>query len=164
MSASKKRQTSKRGQQQHHGDEDSDSDSGAASCLQMKFPRTRHLLDLGGVSRDDLLMDKREVDAFLASAHEHGGLIIEEKIDGANLGISMDPETYQLRYQNRSHFVTSECLLILSFLPTSSSSFYVLLVLFVVAKLVTCFVFLCVCRFTVRFVFRCNLQCVVVIL
>ena len=108
MSSNKKRPVKKGGR---GGDDDSDSDSGAAaSCLQMKFPRTRHLLDLGGVSRDDLLMDKREVEAFFASARQHGGLIVEEKIDGANLGISMDPTTFQLRYQNRSHFVTSECL------------------------------------------------------
>jgi len=104
----KKKEISKKTQKRISEDDDSDGESVASSCLQMKFPRTRHLLDLGGVSRDDLLMDKREVDAFLASAREHGGLIVEEKIDGANLGISMDPETYQLRYQNRSHFVTSE--------------------------------------------------------
>ena len=92
-------------------DSDSESEGVGSSCLAMKFPRTRHMLDLGGVSRDDLLMDAREVDAFLAAARDAGGLIGEEKIDGANLGISMDPTTYQLRFQNRSHLVTSECLL-----------------------------------------------------
>lgn len=93
------------------GDEsDSDGEGAGSSCLATKFPRTRHMLDLGGVSRDDLLMDAREVDAFLAAARDAGGLVAEEKIDGANLGISMDPTTYQLRFQNRSHLVTSECL------------------------------------------------------
>lgn len=70
----------------------------------LKFPRTRHLLDAGGsgVTRDDLLMTSKEADQFLK-----GKVIsIEEKIDGANLGISID-KNYQIRAQNRSHFVSS---------------------------------------------------------
>lgn len=35
-------------------------------------------------------------------------LIIEEKVDGANLGISIDPEDFKFRFQNRSHWVTSQ--------------------------------------------------------
>ena len=70
----------------------------------LKFPRTRHLLDAGGsgVTRDDLLMTPRDADQFVK-----GKVIsIEEKIDGANLGISID-KNYQIRAQNRSHFVSS---------------------------------------------------------
>lgn len=70
----------------------------------VKFPRTRHLLDVGGtaVTRDDLLMTEREANRFLK-----GKVVsIEEKIDGANLGFSMD-EDFRIRAQNRSHFVDS---------------------------------------------------------
>lgn len=69
-----------------------------------KFPRTRHLFDAGGgVGRDDLVMDARELKAFLNNNH----LILEEKIDGANLGISLTSD-YQITFQNRSHYVTSQ--------------------------------------------------------
>ena len=34
-------------------------------------------------------------------------ITIEEKVDGANLGISLTPD-YQLTFQNRSHYVTSQ--------------------------------------------------------
>ena len=84
-----------------------------------KFPRTRHLFDAGGsgVSRDDLLMDPGEESAFYSgqSAGSRGRgrrpgtgrlVCIEEKVDGANLGISVG-DNMQLRVQNRSHFVNS---------------------------------------------------------
>jgi atypical dual specificity phosphatase len=55
-----------------------------------KFPRTHHLFDAGGssVSRDDLLID-------ISDQHEYFGnrarrLIVQEKVDGANLGISIN--------------------------------------------------------------------------
>jgi len=93
------------------GDDDDDDDGeeekvgkqSAGEVPVIKFPRTRHLMDLGSASRDDLLMDKRDVDAFLAA----GDLVVEEKIDGANLGISLDRTTGALRVQNRAHFVNS---------------------------------------------------------
>jgi len=67
----------------------------------LKFPRTRHLCDMGGsIGRDDLVMDKTEVKKFLEN-----DIIIEEKVDGSNLGISLT-EDYQLTFQNRSHYVT----------------------------------------------------------
>ncbi len=68
----------------------------------IKFPRTRHLANIGGASREDLLLDQSEINQFLASE-----LYIEEKIDGANMGISIDPLTYAIKFQNRSHYVTS---------------------------------------------------------
>lgn len=91
-----------------------------------KFPRTKHLFNAGGsgVSRDDLLMDKGEETAFYsdgkgatskgkstsARLKAAGGqkVAIEEKVDGANIGISMDPQTFEFRVQNRSHFVNSK--------------------------------------------------------
>lgn len=61
----------------------------------IKFPRTRHLLNIGGVGRDDLVMEATEVLQFLQLS---GTLTIEEKVDGANLGISMT-EDFQLTFQ-----------------------------------------------------------------
>lgn len=91
-----------------------------------KFPRTRHLFDAGGsgVSRDDLLMDPGEESAFYTvrtskkgrsgaakkagSGNGNGTLVaIEEKVDGANLGISLGDDM-QFLVQNRSHFVNSK--------------------------------------------------------
>lgn len=67
-----------------------------------KFPRTAHVMNMGSASRDDLVMDKKDLQRFLANH-----VVIEEKIDGANLGISIT-EDYEIRFQNRSHYVTSE--------------------------------------------------------
>lgn len=68
----------------------------------VKFPRTHHLFALmGSMSRDDLLVDEP------APFYEEE-VIIEEKIDGSNLGLDIDPTTGQITAQNRSHFVTSE--------------------------------------------------------
>ena len=82
-----------------------------------KFPRTRHLFDAGGsgVSRDDLLFDAGEEAVFYSQQPRGKGkqgnqqqlVCLEEKVDGANLGISIG-EDLQLRVQNRSHFVNSK--------------------------------------------------------
>ena len=82
-----------------------------------KFPRTKHLFDAGGsgVSRDDLLMDKGEEGKFYCSrsSGKKGKLsndpvvVVEEKVDGANLGISVGPDMTVL-VQNRSHYVNSQ--------------------------------------------------------
>lgn len=76
----------------------------------LKFPRTHHIFDAGrakgvkgtGVTRDDLLLSDDEIDKFL-----NVELIIQEKLDGANLGVMID-EDYQVIYKNRSHYVTYE--------------------------------------------------------
>lgn len=68
----------------------------------LKFPRTRHIINLGAMTRDDLLYSAAEQKDFLKM-----DLIIEEKIDGANLGIFLDKTTMKLMVQNRSHFVNS---------------------------------------------------------
>lgn len=66
----------------------------------MKFPRTKHLKNLGGMTRDDLLFDPKDLSEFLKI-----DLLVEEKIDGANLGLFlMDGK---IMAQNRSHFVNS---------------------------------------------------------
>ena len=66
----------------------------------IKFPRTKHLMNIGAATRDDLIMTQAEVKYFLSK-----NIVIEEKIDGANLGISI--RDHKLVCQNRSHFVNS---------------------------------------------------------
>ncbi|KAG0609238.1 hypothetical protein M758_8G169100 [Ceratodon purpureus] len=63
----------------------------------IKFPRTQHLINLGAATNDDILS------SFVSST---GPVVIEEKIDGANMGISLDWNG-NLVVQNRSHTVNS---------------------------------------------------------
>lgn len=65
-----------------------------------KFPSTPHLAMLGDVDiRGDKVMSEAERNAFLK--HE---LVVEEKVDGANLGISFDSEG-NIRAQNRGAYL-----------------------------------------------------------
>jgi hypothetical protein len=62
-----------------------------------RFPRTPHLAWLGpGSPRDDKLLAPDEVDEMLA-----GEVVVEEKIDGANLGLSAGAEAGEIQAQNR---------------------------------------------------------------
>jgi ATP-dependent RNA circularization protein (DNA/RNA ligase family) len=66
----------------------------------VKFPATSHLLWLGNSpARDDKLWTRAEAEAFLRHP-----VIVEEKVDGANLGISFDSNG-DLLVQNRGHLV-----------------------------------------------------------
>lgn len=65
-----------------------------------KFPRTPHLAVLAdSVIRDDKVMSESEREMFL-----HHELVVEEKVDGANLGISFDGEAH-IRCQNRGAYL-----------------------------------------------------------
>jgi len=64
----------------------------------LKFPRTPHLLDLGATTSDDLVLNDFQTLS--------GNLTIEEKIDGANMGFSLDWNK-AIRCQNRSHWISS---------------------------------------------------------
>lgn len=65
-----------------------------------KFPSTPHLALLDDVEvRDDKVMPESERNDFLR--HE---LVVEEKVDGANLGISFDAEG-NIRVQNRGAYL-----------------------------------------------------------
>ena len=65
-----------------------------------RFPRTPHIAWLGeGTPRDDKLLSFVEVQDLLASE-----LVVEEKLDGANLGISVGPDG-DLRAQNRGQYL-----------------------------------------------------------
>lgn len=66
-----------------------------------KFPHTPHIAWLGKMyPRDDKVLDPNEADEFLS--HK---VIIEEKVDGANLGFSID-EHGELRAQNRGSYLS----------------------------------------------------------
>lgn len=67
-----------------------------------KFPRTRHFANLGAATRDDLLLSPAQRSRFLGRPVD-----VEEKVDGANLGLSIHARTNRVLAQNRSHFVTS---------------------------------------------------------
>ena len=70
----------------------------------VKFPRTAHLFSAGGnIPRDDLLFSDKTRNLFFTSH-----VTVEEKIDGSNLGFSLDPSTLKILAQNRSHHVTSQ--------------------------------------------------------
>jgi ATP-dependent RNA circularization protein (DNA/RNA ligase family) len=66
-----------------------------------RFPHTPHLAWLGreGIPRDDKVLSPGEAKALLA-----GNVVVEEKIDGANLGFSLDVEG-NLRIQNRGQYL-----------------------------------------------------------
>lgn len=64
------------------------------------FPSTPHLALLGAIEiRDDKVMSGAERDNFLQNK-----IVVEEKIDGANLGISFDVEG-NIRTQNRGSYL-----------------------------------------------------------
>jgi len=58
-----------------------------------KFPRTSHLINLGASTADDIVQDDW-------TDNLSGQLVIEEKIDGANMGFSLDYDG-KLLVQNR---------------------------------------------------------------
>jgi hypothetical protein len=65
-----------------------------------KFPHTPHLLWLGeGGPREDKIFPRTEAAAFL-----EGEVIVEEKVDGANLGLSLGPDG-RLRAQSRGNYL-----------------------------------------------------------
>ena len=66
-----------------------------------RFPHTPHLAWLGeGTPRDDKVLSPNEVTGLLA-----GDVVVEEKLDGANLGLSLAPDG-SLRAQNRGQYLT----------------------------------------------------------
>lgn len=65
-----------------------------------RFPHTPHLVWLGdAVPRDDKVLSPNEVNSLLT-----GNVIVEEKLDGANLGLSLAADG-QLRAQNRGQYL-----------------------------------------------------------
>jgi len=65
-----------------------------------RFPHTAHIAWLNaGSPRDDKILNPVEVKELL-----HGPVVVEEKLDGANLGISIAPDG-SLRAQNRGQYL-----------------------------------------------------------
>lgn len=82
---------------------DADFEAMLETTREIKFPSTSHLKNLGAATKDDKLLDAKRKRLFCGS----GNLVsVEEKIDGANLGISLDSQ-FRPRYQGRSKWVTS---------------------------------------------------------
>jgi hypothetical protein len=68
-----------------------------------KYPSTPHLDWLGQENvRDDKVLTPAEARKFLS-----GPVVVEEKVDGANLGLSFDPVS-QLRFQNRGNWLSGK--------------------------------------------------------
>ena len=70
-----------------------------------KFPRSSHLANLGAATHDDLLLNA-EARALFVGPHARE-VTLEEKVDGGNIGISMEPGTDQLLFQKRAHYVNA---------------------------------------------------------
>lgn len=65
-----------------------------------RYPSIPHLAWLGeGLPRDDKLCTPEETEALLG-----GEVVVEEKVDGANIGISFGPDAV-LRVQNRGQYL-----------------------------------------------------------
>lgn len=66
-----------------------------------RFPHTPHIAWLGtGEPRDDKVLSPDEATQLLA-----GDVVVEEKLDGANLGFSLSPEG-DVRTQNRGQYLS----------------------------------------------------------
>lgn len=70
-----------------------------------KFPRSSHLANLGAATHDDLLLDANARALFVGK--QAGVVTLEEKMDGGNIGISLDKHGRYM-FQKRAHFVSSE--------------------------------------------------------
>jgi hypothetical protein len=93
------------------------------SDTRKRFPRIFHIvngpLNGGGVTRDDVILSGKEADNFfdvqnLLSEQPqqdpssiHWSVVVQEKIDGANMGIFYDVDSRSLAIQNRSHRVVA---------------------------------------------------------
>ncbi|MEW6519193.1 MAG: RNA ligase family protein [Thermodesulfobacteriota bacterium] len=67
-----------------------------------RFPHTPHLIWLGkGTPRDDKVLSPAEAADFLSAE-----VVVEEKLDGANMGISVSPEG-EVRVQNRGQYLAA---------------------------------------------------------
>ncbi|WP_345889202.1 RNA ligase family protein [Shewanella algae] len=65
-----------------------------------RFPHTPHITWLGNASpRDDKVLSPNEVTWLL-----EGEVVVEEKMDGANVGLSLEPDG-SLRVQNRGQYL-----------------------------------------------------------
>jgi predicted kinase len=78
--------------------------SGESDAL-LKFPRTSHIMNLGAATRDDKVLGPTDIAALVGPRHR---IVVEEKLDGANMGISISKTENKIVVQNRSHFISSK--------------------------------------------------------
>jgi len=93
---------------QPSGEEEGGDDDEDRAVPQFRFPRTRHIIAVGkgsALSRDDLLLDKTDAAPFFGK--NAVWVSAEEKVDGANLGLSVLKDG-RIVAQNRSHYVNSQ--------------------------------------------------------
>lgn len=76
----------------------------AASITIFKFPRTPHLINLGAQTDDDLTSSLSTFTPLPAPSNSTHTLVVTEKIDGANLGFSLNGDR-EILTQNRSHYI-----------------------------------------------------------
>eukprot|EP00746_Dinoflagellata_sp_MGD_P165167 gnl/MRDRNA2_/MRDRNA2_94281_c0_seq1.p1 gnl/MRDRNA2_/MRDRNA2_94281_c0~~gnl/MRDRNA2_/MRDRNA2_94281_c0_seq1.p1 ORF type:complete len:1416 (+),score=292.18 gnl/MRDRNA2_/MRDRNA2_94281_c0_seq1:81-4250(+) len=101
----KKMGTSPGTQEEHDSaNDDAGFEHDFLEARKLKFPSTPHLKDLGSATRDDKHLDPTLVKKFCGGSSM---VVVEEKIDGANLGISLDSQ-YRPRLQGRSKWVNWE--------------------------------------------------------
>jgi hypothetical protein len=76
----------------------------------IKFPRTAHLFHPNqskAVTSDDEVLKKDNSMMKLMCSEETNNVIVEEKIDGANIGFSLTADGRSILVQNRSHYIFS---------------------------------------------------------
>lgn len=66
-----------------------------------KFPRTSHIFNIGGATKDDRIINGENL-----SSYYNNEVNVTEKVDGAQIGFSMD-KNYKILVQNRSHYISS---------------------------------------------------------
>lgn len=90
-------------------DEEGDAGAGQASTAMdndkpIKFPRTAHALNLGAATRDDKVLPLSDLNHWI---NQRCRLLIEEKVDGANIGFHIRGSDHRIIAQNRSHYISS---------------------------------------------------------
>jgi protein-tyrosine phosphatase/predicted kinase len=84
--------------------ESESADDGECDSL-LKFPRTSHIMNLGAATRDDKVLGPTDIAALVGPGRR---IIVEEKLDGANMGIFINKADSRILAQNRSHFISSK--------------------------------------------------------
>jgi len=77
-----------------------------SACEIVKFPKIPHAINLGAATRDDKLCSAEDLRVIFDKSRPGRKLYVEEKIDGANMGIFID-DSGRIVAQNRSHFICS---------------------------------------------------------
>ena len=70
----------------------------------MKYPRTAHL-EGSNLAPGDVAADRVKI-REVAKRYPNAIWVVEEKLDGANTGLSIDLEDFELKPQSRGHYLT----------------------------------------------------------